>query len=42
MAVGVRYSVLVTEREGHAREVVEQLSLEDLRTHDGIVAVGFP
>lgn len=36
---GVKYTTVETEREGHAREVVQALSLAELQTYDGIVAV---
>lgn len=36
---GVKCTALETEREGHAREVVQALSLAELQTYDGIVAV---
>lgn len=31
--------LLVTEREGHAREIIERLSLDDLKHYDGAIAV---
>ncbi|CAL8471765.1 g11307 [Coccomyxa elongata] len=37
---GVKCTAIETEREGHAREVVQALSLAELQTYDGIVAVG--
>ena len=40
--VGTKYQSVVTEREGHARELVEQLSLRDLETYDGLIAVRLP
>ncbi len=36
---GVKCTAIETEREGHAREVVQALSLAELQTYDGIVAV---
>ena len=36
---GVKCTALETEREGHAREVVQALSLAELQSYDGIVAV---
>ena len=39
---GVRSVVVETERAGHARELVEGLSLAELDSYDGIVAVSGP
>lgn len=36
---GVKCTMVETEREGHAREVVQALSLAELQSYDGIVAV---
>ena len=41
MIAGVKVKLLVTEREGHAKEIIEQLPLEDLRHYDGAIAVRF-
>ena len=39
---GVRSVVIETERAGHARELVESLSVAELDSYDGIVAVRDP
>ena len=39
---GIKHQTVVTEREGHARQVVERLQLSELRALDGIVAVSLP
>lgn len=36
---GIHSEVVLTEREGHARELVEGMPLAELRSLDGIVAV---
>lgn len=36
---GIRCTTLETERQGHARDVVLALSLAELQSYDGIVAV---
>ena len=38
-SAGIKHQTVVTEREGHARQVVERLQLAELRALDGIVAV---
>lgn len=37
---GVRYQVVETERINHSRHVLEGLSLAELQSYDGVVAVG--
>lgn len=42
MSAGVRCTVVETERGGHAREVVQSLSLAELQSYDGLIAVREP
>ena len=39
MSAGIKVKLLTTEREGHAKEIIEELSLEDLKHYDGVIAV---
>jgi hypothetical protein len=39
---GIKCTMVETERQGHARDVVLALSLAELQSYDGIVAVRSP